>query len=287
VQSELKLMDDIWHIRLHKVEEAFYDAIELKQMMFPYWVVSYVAQGEVEVEDGGKLQLARSGHIMLHAPGVPFGEKATTPGRHLWMMLEVTNSDQVDLFRIYPVAEVQTLKTPKVYEDLFMQLLAVWKRSDSPFRAIQLSGVGLQLVHHLLENWEQTGRSRRTMIRPRNEERLEAVMAYIQASLHEKITRATLAALVHLNPNYVDKLFYDKYQMNPMQMLRELRLKKAKSLLASSSISLAEVAVACGLGDASYLSHQFAKRYGMNPGQYREQVRGANQAYYDMGKKSR
>lgn len=139
----------------------------------------------------------------------------------------------------------------------------------------------MQLVHLLLESWDHNGRVSRIFQAGRNDERLEKVISFINGSYHEKITRKTFANLVHLNTNYLDKIFIEQYQMNPMQMLRELRLKKAKGMLENSNDSLVEIAAACGLGDASYLSHQFVKRFGVNPGKYREQVQQTNQSYYN------
>ncbi|MDR6550167.1 AraC-like DNA-binding protein [Paenibacillus qinlingensis] len=83
-----------------------------------------------------------------------------------------------------------------------------------------------------------------------------------------------------MNPNYLDRVFAEKFHMNPMQMLRELRMKKVRRMLETSEYTLPEIAVQCGLGDASYLTQQFFKRFGLNPGMYRQQVRLNDQTYY-------
>lgn len=274
------LTDEYWHIRLFQVEEAFYKDIDIQNLIYPYWVVSFIVDGQVEVEDGSKAQTATSGQVMLHAPGVPFAEKAATQGLHLWMLIDVRNSYQVDLFRQYPITEVMTLRDPAAYSALFYKLLAAWEKKDSAFRDLEISGIAMQLIHSLLESWDQNGRVRRSFQSGKNGERLEKVISYIHTSFHEKVTRKTLANLLHLNTNYLDKIFIEEYQMNPMQLIRELRLKKAKGMLENSNDSLTDIASACGLGDASYLSHQFVKRFGINPGKYREQVRLTRQSYY-------
>ncbi|NQX60100.1 helix-turn-helix domain-containing protein [Paenibacillus qinlingensis] len=274
------LMDEYWHIRLYQVEEAFYKAIDIQNLIYPYWVVSFIVEGQVDVEDGSKSQTARAGQVMLHAPGMPFAEKSATPGLHLWMLIDVRNSYQVDLFRLYPLTEVMTMIDPAAYSAIFYKLLAAWQKKDSPFREIEISAIGMQVVHLLLESWDQNGRVHRNVQAGRNGERLEKVISYIHTSFHEKVTRKTLAHLLHLNTNYLDKIFMEEYQMNPMQMIRELRLKKAKGMLENGNDSLTDIASACGLGDASYLSHQFVKRFGVNPGKYREQVRQTRQSYY-------
>lgn len=280
MEAQSKLLDDMWRVRLFHVDEVHYEAIDSQNKTFPYWVVSFIADGHVEVTDGNIVQTAKSGQVMLHAPGLPFGERAEVPGWHRWMIVEVTNSYHVDLFRLYPISEVVTLQDTSAYSAIFTKLLYAWRGQDTLFREIELSGLGLQLIHMLLDSWDRTGRICRSFQTSKNDERLHLVMSYMNYALQEKITRQTLADQVHLNANYLDRIFAEKFQMNPMQMLRELRLKKAKKMLENSDGSLAEIAIACGLGDASYLSHQFFKSYGINPGKYREQVRQVHQDYY-------
>lgn len=273
-------LDDRWRVKLYNVQEASYEAIDLRDMTYPYWVMSFIVDGDVDVIDGTKAQHASSGQVMLHAPGIPFCERATRQGTHQWMLIEVTNSHQLDLFRLYPLGEVISISEPQTYSDIFLKLLDAWTRWQSPFREIELSGLGFQLVHLLLDSWDKSGRQRRTAMSSRSDERLNTVVFHLQQNFAEKITRETLAGLVHLNPNYLDKIFADRFGMRPMEMLRELRLKMAKRMLENTNESLAAIAAACSLGDAPYLTHQFHKRYGINPGQYRERVRRTNQDYY-------
>ncbi len=50
----------------------------------------------------------------------------------------------------------------------------------------------------------------------------------------------------------------------------QLKLNKAKKMLADDSISIAEVSDACGFYDASYFSRIFKKEFGVSPSQYYE-----------------
>jgi AraC-like DNA-binding protein len=275
-----KLMDDTWQVRLFRVENSAYDSIDLHNRTFPYWSISFVKEGDVEISHGDMIRTARSGQVMIHAPGIPFSERATVPGFHQWLHMEAYNSFQVDLFRLYPINEVVTLQDPSAFSAIFDRMSLAWKRKDLPFQELELSGLGLQLIHLLLQNWHLEGSIRRSFQPNKNDERLDKVITYLHTALREKITRKKLAELVHLNPNYLDKVFSEKFQLNPMQMLRELRLKQVRRMLETSNYTLAEIAEQCGLGDAPYLTQQFAKRYSINPGKYRQQVRLADHTYY-------
>lgn len=127
------IMDEYWQIRLFQVEKSSYKSIDIQNLIYPSWVVSFILEGQVDVEDGSKAQTAKSGQVMLHAPGLPFAEKATTPGLHLWLLIDVRNSYQVDLFRLYPLPEVMSLMDPVAYSAIFYKLLAAWQKKTLPF----------------------------------------------------------------------------------------------------------------------------------------------------------
>ena len=54
------------------------------------------------------------------------------------------------------------------------------------------------------------------------------------------------------------------------QYLTELRIGKAKDLLKSDSMSLAEISEAVGFNDYFYFIKKFKKAVGVTPGKYRE-----------------
>lgn len=55
-----------------------------------------------------------------------------------------------------------------------------------------------------------------------------------------------------------------------MQYVRELRLKKAKELLAAGQMNVSEVAYEVGFDDPKYFSRLFAETFGMPPSQWRK-----------------
>ena len=58
------------------------------------------------------------------------------------------------------------------------------------------------------------------------------------------------------------------FSCSPNQLLKEQRLLKAKQLLESKSISIAEVARKCGFSQPAYFSKCFKEKYSCNPKEY-------------------
>lgn len=272
--------EDGWRVRPLVVGHAHYDNLDLQDIVYPHWVVSYLTKGQVELQVGQLSRTARTGQVMLHAPHLPFSERSGRGGDHRWFVVEAVNAHQMELFRLYPVNEVTTIVDPERYCRVFDQLFEAWGAKDEPFREVEIASLCQLLLFCLLQSWELGGRTPRTLPRSKNDERFQLLITFLNAKLHEKISRDQLAELVHMNPNYLDRIFAEKFRLTPMQLLRELRLRKARRLLEGTELALSPIAAQCGMGDAAYLSRQFAKSYGVTPGAYREQARLANQNYY-------
>ena len=74
-----------------------------------------------------------------------------------------------------------------------------------------------------------------------------------------------LAEQFHLNPQYISQLFKSEIGVNFLAYLTSIRMEKAKKLLLSTSLSVAEVAEQSGYGDYRV----FKKSEGITPSQYR------------------
>lgn len=73
------------------------------------------------------------------------------------------------------------------------------------------------------------------------------------------------------NYDYLRKLFQKEMGMTPLKYMTDLRMKKAKSMLAATwtrEYSVAEVAESCGFSDALYFSRVFKKYYGCSPSEF-------------------
>lgn len=260
--------DQGWQLTIHHIEEAPYKSLDIQHAVYSAWILSFIDYGDVEMSVGNHTRRVRPGQLMAHPPYVPFAEHADSPGNHLWMQIEVRNRYGIDLFAVYPIAELLDIAAPDRFRELFRTCLLTWKSSE-PFRRIESTALGMLLVHAVLQSWNASGRPAPVFHYGRIDARLSTVLNHIRLQLSRKISRDELASLVHLNPNYLDELFQNVFGSTPLQMLRELRLEKARNMLVTTPSTLEQIAESCGLGDAAYLSRQFRKAYGMTPGTYR------------------
>ena len=263
---------------LYHVEKAAYDSFRL-EMIKPHWTVSFVLEGSVEMRSSGMTSHAETGDVMIHPPNVPFTEIAVGRGVHLWMLLDVKGEPQLDFFRRFPVGRVVTLQCAEAYAHSFEELLDVWHRPQTPVRDYRAMSLSLRLLGDILDSWLETegaGRAASTMT---TGDRFYPVIAYMEEHLEQRITRDDLARMLHLHPNYFNRLFKRVYGVSSQQMLRTLRLRRAMQLLENEDYTLDRIAAACGFGDAVYFSKVFKSSVGRTPGEYRRSIRKTKEGY--------
>ncbi|GLX65758.1 helix-turn-helix domain-containing protein [Paenibacillus glycanilyticus] len=269
-------------LTMYVAEEAAYSKLNIRNS-HPYWIVSCVVEGEVVTETAGIANTARAGDVMIHPPHIPFSEQSDTPGVHLWCAFQTEYAPGLELLRLYPLPLVIRFDDPVSFQSAFRRLLAAWTNGSSGFRDLRVTAGTYELLGLLLEQWEFLGRPLRAEEARTEQDRHTVVIRYMMDHYAEKLSRGRLAALIHLHPVYFDRIFLERFQVTPMQMLRDIRLRQSMKLLESTNETLHAIALACGLGDAPYFNRLFHKTLGQTPGEYREQIRQAR-GHYANGK---
>ena len=104
----------------------------------------------------------------------------------------------------------------------------------------------------------------------KQEERtITGITRYLQEHLAEDLSLTVLADEFHLNPQYIIQLFKSEIGVNFLSYLTNIRMEKAKKLLLSTSLPIADVADQAGYGDYRVFTKVFKKSEGITPSQYR------------------
>lgn len=101
------------------------------------------------------------------------------------------------------------------------------------------------------------------------DERMMAIMNYIQAN-YQGIALSDIAAHFHLSEPYLSKYIHDKSGKTFGDLLINIRLKKAKTLLRNGNMTVENVAMAVGYPNVEHFNRVFKKKMGMTPVQYRK-----------------
>jgi transcriptional regulator GlxA family with amidase domain len=100
---------------------------------------------------------------------------------------------------------------------------------------------------------------------PAAQDDVRAAVLYVDRHFREPLTLAEVAAHAHLSPNYFSERFRHYTGTSFQTYLQECRLRFARSLLASTSLSVSEVCHAAGFNSLSHFGRAFRRRYGAPP----------------------
>lgn len=95
--------------------------------------------------------------------------------------------------------------------------------------------------------------------------------------IHREYARSTLgikelAEQIHLNPSYISVLFKEETNQTFTEYVTELRLRKARELLATTDLKIYEIAERAGFSSSKYFVKVFREKEKMTPKHYRDKA---------------
>lgn len=100
------------------------------------------------------------------------------------------------------------------------------------------------------------------------------IREFVWVHMKEEITVPQIAEEVHLNADYMTKLFKRETGMTIKEYIVKRRMERARDLLQSSDATVSDIALEVGYDNLSYFIRQFRMLYGVTPKQY--QLRKTN-----------
>ena len=133
--------------------------------------------------------------------------------------------------------------------------------------------VTLAVGIHLAETYcgaRAEPRPRRGGLAPWQQKRAKDILA---AHLDGDLSLTSLARQCGLSTAHFSRAFRQSVGVPPHQWLMQRRVDHARELLASSPLSLSDIALACGFAGQSHFTRVFTRRVGLSPGAWRRQLR--------------
>lgn len=100
--------------------------------------------------------------------------------------------------------------------------------------------------------------------------KIATALSYMHAHFREEMTLEAVAELCGLTPNYFGTRFKAAVGASFHDYLNKIRLKYACQLLASSNLTIKEIALASGYSSVEYFFYVFKKRLSITPIEYRK-----------------
>ena len=99
------------------------------------------------------------------------------------------------------------------------------------------------------------------------------VVDYMRKNLSKKIDTDELSKIMYMQPTYFIRKFKSAFGMPPLKYLWKLRIYKAMNLLASTDMTISQIAAKIGTDDVYYFTKVFKNANGISPTEYRKAFR--------------
>lgn len=153
------------------------------------------------------------------------------------------------------------------------KLMSLSKEKDS-FTAFTLF---LQILHELSRTRKYRLADKQHTIADWNDkeqERINAVYAYIVENFKEDISLHDVAGVAHMSPNAFCKYFKKLTRKTLMETVIDYRIGYAMQLLVNTDKQISEISFESGFGDVSHFYKIFRSRMKISPLQYRRKFNG-------------
>jgi AraC family transcriptional regulator len=98
---------------------------------------------------------------------------------------------------------------------------------------------------------------------------LRRVLDYIRSHLSQDLSIIDLAQVAGMSPYYFLRLFKKSMHFTPRQYIIQMRIDRAKELLRSRKLSIADIALQCGFTNQSHFTNIFRQLTETTPKAYR------------------
>ena len=124
-------------------------------------------------------------------------------------------------------------------------------------------GIGTATVYRMVNKLEEIGNSNTC-----KDARMIEIMNYIQENYID-ITLDDLAEQFFLSKPYISKYIKEKSGVTFGELVKKIRMKKARALLKSSNMTVENIALSVGYQNVEHFNRTFKKTFEMTPLQYR------------------
>lgn len=116
------------------------------------------------------------------------------------------------------------------------------------------------------------GDGRKTTLNKDEEAFMKRVMDYIEANIRQtEITVDDLASAAAVSPSGLNRKMKHITGSSPGEFVRQLKIRRATTLLTTTDSSVMAIALDCGFNDQNYFARYFKKKTGLTPTDYRRQ----------------
>jgi len=233
----------------------------------PETIVIVCVAGKGWIDVGGVRTRIGSSTALVIPHGVPhsYGADAEDPWTIWWCHLR--GSDVPELLEAAGVSAAKVTMSLRAVDRataLLDEIATSLERDTTPARLLAASGMAWRLLTQLAVD--------RAL--PEDGTPLERAIRYLEERVDGRVQVPDLAAMVGVSTSHLAALFREATGGGVLAYHLARKMARARQLLDTTHLPVAEVGRAVGMEDPFYFSRQFRRTHGMSPSVYRSTRKG-------------
>lgn len=156
--------------------------------------------------------------------------------------------------------------TPVIDQTLY-KLIDLYSASGSLFSA---ANINVSLIDMMLHILDQTLTKDQLKDPQHKNSYVAYALNYIEEHYTQKIKQEDIASQLHISVRYLSKIFKSYMRLTLSNYINIYRINRSIDLMASTDLSLTEIALKVGFNDSQHYSKVFANVINATPSQYRK-----------------
>lgn len=237
-----------------------------------YHVIHFILSGKGALHINQHVFECHEGDVFVIPAGkVSFYQASSTdPWSYAWLNFLGINSEMYVSQLMASTDDIYVLHNIEMekYKSSIFEILSILDNNTSSY--FLANSILLRIMSHLYndvrfeeKNWGKISIA-------------DEIKFYLDMKYSEKIKLQDVAKKFGIHPNYMTRIFHEKYGISPKQYLIDVKLKKASRLLTTTELSVSVIASSLGFDDQLAFSKVFKKEFSVSPSEFRKQRQTSN-----------
>lgn len=274
VENQLEQL--LSHAELHVLEFNIHQRREMKtfKRCVPYYIVSYHKTGYAKLRVGDQIYTISPDTVICIPPYMEHDHYKTSNEEtvFLWWHFRFQIANVVDVMKMFSLPLVFKLQDSRHFEEVFHQFMQSSDRARYLPATILKQAKAWELLYIILdgaielENGKEHASNEVASIPSQSFLR---VLSQIIQHPERQLSLQQLADELHMHPTYICNRFKELFGKSPMQMLREMKIQRAKTLLETTELTVTNISHTLGYNEVQNFTRLFKAYVGVSPMQFR------------------
>jgi AraC family transcriptional regulator of arabinose operon len=243
--------------------------METFDRVLPHYVMSYHKKGKAKLRVGDQTYAITPGTVICIPPNVKHDhyKESSEETVFLWWHFSFQITNVMDVLKMFHLPICFQLQNADQFEEVFLQFINTSEQARNLPSTILKQAKALELLYLILDSALV---KRDLSMNSFQSETFLSILARMIQFPEKHISLESLANELHMHPTYISNRFKELFGKTPMQVQREMKIQKAKTLLETNGMSITEIAYALGFNVLQNFTRLFKSYVGISPSQYRD-----------------